>query len=130
MNLVDIDRQSTTYEVRLFKYAKRGFRVGVPGYDVSKIKNTNLINNALYGQLKYHLDNRGVERKFKTHHFHARNYKATHGLARLILLERSVGLGFNDAMTSIGLQNSHAPNGLNRIESEIAAIDPREERKK
>jgi hypothetical protein len=27
MNLVDVDRQSTTYEVRLFKYAKRGFRV-------------------------------------------------------------------------------------------------------
>jgi hypothetical protein len=27
MNLIDVDRQSTTYEVRLFKYAKRGFRV-------------------------------------------------------------------------------------------------------
>jgi hypothetical protein len=27
MNLVDVERQSTTYEVRLFKYAKRGFRV-------------------------------------------------------------------------------------------------------
>jgi hypothetical protein len=26
-NLIDVDRQSTTYEVRLFKYAKRGFRI-------------------------------------------------------------------------------------------------------
>lgn len=51
MNLVDVDRQSTTYEIRLFKYvgkylyilpiyryAKRGFRVGVPGYDPSLVK--------------------------------------------------------------------------------------------
>jgi hypothetical protein len=34
MNLVDVDRQSTTYEIRLAKYAKRGFRVGVPGLDM------------------------------------------------------------------------------------------------
>jgi hypothetical protein len=29
---VDVDRQSTTYEKRLFKYAKRGFKIAVPGY--------------------------------------------------------------------------------------------------
>jgi hypothetical protein len=37
MNLVDVDRQSTTYEIRLAKYAKRGFSVGVPGLDFTRV---------------------------------------------------------------------------------------------
>ncbi|KAG2379332.1 hypothetical protein C9374_007471 [Naegleria lovaniensis] len=38
-NLVDVDRQSTTYEYRLYKYAKRGFSVSVPGFDSNKVQN-------------------------------------------------------------------------------------------
>jgi hypothetical protein len=34
-NLVDLSRRSLTYEVRLHKYAKRGFAVAVPGFDRS-----------------------------------------------------------------------------------------------
>ncbi|KAL0489847.1 hypothetical protein AKO1_005972 [Acrasis kona] len=76
MNLVDVDRQSTTYELRLFKYAKRGFRVGVPGYDETRIKNHRVLNNSVVKQLfKGHAD--------------GYNYKALYGLARLILLERT-----------------------------------------
>lgn len=37
MNLVDPSRQSTSYEHRLMKYAKRGFRVAVPGFDRMKV---------------------------------------------------------------------------------------------
>ncbi len=33
-NLVDPTRQSTTYETRLLKYARRGFRIATPGLDV------------------------------------------------------------------------------------------------
>jgi hypothetical protein len=32
-NIVDTTRQSTTYEARLYKYARRGFAVAVPGLD-------------------------------------------------------------------------------------------------
>ncbi|EFC36777.1 predicted protein [Naegleria gruberi] len=38
-NLVDVDRQSTTYEYRLYKYSKRGFSVSIPGYDTAKVQN-------------------------------------------------------------------------------------------
>ncbi|KAG2379336.1 hypothetical protein C9374_007475 [Naegleria lovaniensis] len=37
-NWVDPDRQSTTYEVRLVKYAMRGFRIGVPGFSFKKVR--------------------------------------------------------------------------------------------
>ena len=37
VNVADSDRQSYTYESRLLKYALRGFRVVVPGCDLSKI---------------------------------------------------------------------------------------------
>jgi len=36
-NLVDLSRRSTTYELRLFKYSKRGFCVMVPGLDRSRV---------------------------------------------------------------------------------------------
>ncbi|KAF0971704.1 hypothetical protein FDP41_009927 [Naegleria fowleri] len=38
-NLIDPDRMSTTYEYRLYKYAKHGFSVTIPGYDPSLVKN-------------------------------------------------------------------------------------------
>jgi hypothetical protein len=37
-NIVDPDRQSTTYESRLVKYAKRNFKICVPGYDKKRVK--------------------------------------------------------------------------------------------
>jgi hypothetical protein len=33
VNLIDGSRRSLNYEVRLYKYAIRGFAVGIPGYD-------------------------------------------------------------------------------------------------
>ena len=41
-NLVDGSRRSLTYETRLFKYATRGFAVGVPGYDSSYLDASRL----------------------------------------------------------------------------------------
>lgn len=37
VNIVDSSRQSTTYRLRMVKYAKRGFAVGVPGLNRGKI---------------------------------------------------------------------------------------------
>ena len=39
VNLVDVDRQSTTYEYRLYKYSRRGFSVAIPGFNPEKVKN-------------------------------------------------------------------------------------------
>lgn len=36
-NLVDVTRQSTSYEARLLKYAKRGFDVAIPGVPMEKV---------------------------------------------------------------------------------------------
>ena len=58
--MADSERQSTTYEARLYKYAMRGFSVVVPGLDVS------LVHKDLYD-----CDVRG-----------------SHGAAKLLLLER------------------------------------------
>ncbi|KAJ3095563.1 Protein mono-ADP-ribosyltransferase parp4 [Phlyctochytrium planicorne] len=43
-NLVDMTRRSASYELRLFKYAKRGFAVACPNVDVSKLKQVGKIN--------------------------------------------------------------------------------------
>mmetsp|Transcript_11094 Transcript_11094/g.16738 ORF Transcript_11094/g.16738 Transcript_11094/m.16738 type:complete len:725 (-) Transcript_11094:141-2315(-) len=60
-NLVDLTRRSLTYEIRLFKYSKRGFRVLVPGY------RPNEIDSGLYND--------------------SRPLKEVSGLARLLLLD-------------------------------------------
>lgn len=36
-NFVDMGRRSLTYEVRLFKYSKRGFAVMIPGFDRGRV---------------------------------------------------------------------------------------------
>jgi len=36
-NLIDISRRSPSYEYRLYKYAKRGFSIAVPGFDRSRV---------------------------------------------------------------------------------------------
>ncbi|KAJ3214239.1 Protein mono-ADP-ribosyltransferase parp4 [Dinochytrium kinnereticum] len=42
-NLVDMTRRSASYEFRLFKYAKRGFAIGVPNVDASKVVAANRV---------------------------------------------------------------------------------------
>ncbi|KAJ3095565.1 Protein mono-ADP-ribosyltransferase parp4 [Phlyctochytrium planicorne] len=44
-NLVDMTRRSASYELRLFKYAKRGFAVACPNVDPSKLKQVGMINS-------------------------------------------------------------------------------------
>ena len=41
-NTVDFDRMSPSYEYRLSKYARRGFSVYIPDFDISKVNFTNL----------------------------------------------------------------------------------------
>eukprot|EP01059_Diplonema_ambulator_P025062 TRINITY_DN42042_c0_g1_i1.p1 TRINITY_DN42042_c0_g1~~TRINITY_DN42042_c0_g1_i1.p1 ORF type:complete len:1754 (+),score=585.15 TRINITY_DN42042_c0_g1_i1:52-5313(+) len=41
INLVDMTRRSLTYEVRLAKYAKRGFAVAIPDVDAARLVNVN-----------------------------------------------------------------------------------------
>ncbi|KAL9656478.1 hypothetical protein ABK040_005242 [Willaertia magna] len=81
INLVDPDRQSTTYELRLLKYAKRGFRVAVPGYDPKKVKNTLLMGSENIRQTKY------------TYYRGALGYASLtnmSGLARLLLFRQAM----------------------------------------
>ncbi|KYQ89839.1 hypothetical protein DLAC_09816 [Tieghemostelium lacteum] len=59
INIVDMSRRSTTYETRLFKYAKRGFAVKVPGFDSTDIPSS----------------------------IYSADFKSTVGLQRLLLLE-------------------------------------------
>eukprot|EP00008_Paramoeba_atlantica_P011906 CAMPEP_0201501246 /NCGR_PEP_ID=MMETSP0151_2-20130828/83485_1 /ASSEMBLY_ACC=CAM_ASM_000257 /TAXON_ID=200890 /ORGANISM="Paramoeba atlantica, Strain 621/1 / CCAP 1560/9" /LENGTH=676 /DNA_ID=CAMNT_0047894737 /DNA_START=43 /DNA_END=2073 /DNA_ORIENTATION=- len=67
-NVVDLSRRSLTYEIRLFKYSKRGFSVLVPNYRSEQVDST-----------LYSLD---------------RPLKEVSGLARLLLLDhrRSVSV--------------------------------------
>lgn len=50
-NLIDSTRRSPTYEVRLEKYSKRGYRVLVPGLDRSQIDPA--IYHKVYNSLGY-----------------------------------------------------------------------------
>lgn len=55
-NVVDITRQSTTYEQRLAKYAKRGFRIAVPLMDLpAEIKLFQSILNRFQTRKSYHV---------------------------------------------------------------------------
>ncbi|KAL0487800.1 hypothetical protein AKO1_008717 [Acrasis kona] len=111
MNLVDVSRQSTTYEMRLFKYAKRGFRVGVPGFDRALIKNREITNTSAFTQLCIKL-RKNIKR---------RKYKEYSGLARLLLLEQGLVYGKREAFTQIGLKgtNNYHPNHVKMLELEI-----------
>ena len=42
-----MSRRSLTYETRLFKYAKRGFSVGVPGLNIADIDIARIRGNLL-----------------------------------------------------------------------------------
>lgn len=64
-NLADLSRRSLTYEIRLFKYSKRGFAVAVPDL------NRNAIDPLL---------------------FH-KNVKEMNGLAKLLLFEHNINQG-------------------------------------
>ena len=63
MNTVDITRRSLTYEVRLAKYSRRGFAVGIPGVDLTQAAPSPLVSS-----------------------------KATVGLHKLLLLDREQDL--------------------------------------
>jgi hypothetical protein len=100
VNLIDVDRQSTTYEIRLFKYAKRGFRVAVPQYHPSKVKNGEL-------QICEPYYSRGRRsRSYATVRSGKELYNTYFGLARLLLLEKSLGLKEYWGLTGIGLNRN------------------------
>jgi hypothetical protein len=53
-NIVDPERQSLTFESRLFKYSQRGFAVGVPGWDSRRLSGTMFMKrpNQVHGLAK------------------------------------------------------------------------------
>jgi hypothetical protein len=67
-NIVDVDRQSKNYELRLYKYALRGFRVCIAGFNRKKVKKQGIAKGTIF-PIKCLLKN-------------------TFGLAKLLLLER------------------------------------------
>ncbi|KAG2379262.1 hypothetical protein C9374_007401 [Naegleria lovaniensis] len=77
-NIVDPDRQSTTYEVRLVKYSLRGFRIGVPGYDAKRVCR-ELTNPSLYYPRRYSRRYRSRSRFSNINH--------VSGLARILLMK-------------------------------------------
>jgi hypothetical protein len=121
MNLVDTSRQSTTYELRLYKYAKRGFRVGVPGFDRALVKNREIMTTAAFTQVGI------LSGECRT--MPKRHFKQYHGLARLLLLEQGLAYGKREAYTEIGLPgtNDHRPNHIAMLELQVENIDPKEE---
>ncbi|KAL0486384.1 hypothetical protein AKO1_001970 [Acrasis kona] len=106
MNLVDVDRQSTTYELRLFKYAKRGFRVGVPGYDPELVVTD--VPPAL---------NRFIEGRQFTQ---APLRRKMTGLAALINYDRALRLRMKTAASFLGVEGSNLidDDALRRIHVE------------
>ncbi|KAL0489973.1 hypothetical protein AKO1_009299 [Acrasis kona] len=97
MNLVDVDRQSTTYEVRLYKYARRGFRVGVPGLDYSRILNQGLI----IGTHTFRRRSRWMSSKTNR-----ASLFSSSGLSRLLLFEAQFKVhSRHQAYTRIGIEN-------------------------
>ena len=111
-NLVDVDRQSTTFELRLVKYALRGFRIGCPGYDDKK-----LANSVLYDRISLYFPRRHSTTREKK----IANIKQVTGLARILL-------------TIHGYKNNRRRNavfksigGKNNLEKTMKMIDPSED---
>ncbi|EFC36797.1 hypothetical protein NAEGRDRAFT_82124 [Naegleria gruberi] len=99
-NLVDVDRQSTTYEYRLYKYSKRGFSVSIPGYDTAKVQNQ---------LLQY-------PRRFP---FTSTEY-LLHGLARLIAFDNSCRA--KNPKHILGVYDDRDPNAAQLREENKALI--------
>ena len=86
VNVADGERQSYTYETRLLKYAYRGFRVIVPGFEWARI----------------------------SPHLFNRDSSSVHGVARLLLLERVHVCGPEFGPDGIiGLKESASAKGMN-----------------
>ncbi|KAL9657687.1 hypothetical protein ABK040_005040 [Willaertia magna] len=75
-NMIDIDRQSYTYEKRLYKYANRGFRIFIPNYNPLFIRREGLQN----------IKDEAFSLKQKR--IPTPSYKNCRGLALLLLEER------------------------------------------
>jgi hypothetical protein len=122
MNLIDVERQSTTYEIRLFKYSKRGFRVGVPGYNKQKVKNAAIkdLTSSITRRSRFYHHNH--QSQFQKNLEKGQDFKMRHGLARLILLEKSISK--IDGMNLINLNTNGDPNELEQIELDVADVDP------
>mmetsp|Transcript_70339 Transcript_70339/g.103055 ORF Transcript_70339/g.103055 Transcript_70339/m.103055 type:complete len:868 (+) Transcript_70339:331-2934(+) len=103
MNLVDPSRQSRSYEVRLAKYAKRGFSIGVPGF----------------------------ERKLVSQEVYTRPMKDLNGLAKILRLEMlDVLKRHSSVMNASGLRLSHDLQRILRTASYRGNEDPETDRSK
>ena len=62
INWFDPSRSSPSYAYRLSKYALRGFNVGLPLFDESKIQDKKVqdIFNKIYSLFEYHIDQSGI----------------------------------------------------------------------
>ncbi|KAG2379138.1 hypothetical protein C9374_007776 [Naegleria lovaniensis] len=78
-NIVDPDRQSTTYEMRLVKYAHRGFRIGVAGYDPNKVRHPILKDASYLRDVYYYYHQSSGDDEVA-------NLKKVTGLARILLI--------------------------------------------
>ena len=93
-NVVDPTRQSKTYEMRLYKYTRRGFSISVPGYCAENINpNVNL-----------------------------RNFWSTNGIKRLLIMKRYeelTGDGMNVLRCECEYINERIPSNRGRVNLEI-----------
>jgi hypothetical protein len=82
-----------------------------------------------YREIQRQLDRLKVERALKAIRGYLReiSFKERHGLARLILLEKSCNSEDRRSFSRLGLVKSEAANGVDLIEQEVYNVDPEQE---